>query len=211
MLKYAFAATVSALITTPAVAADLAGPRIEGRVSYDRISLDMAISDGLTTERFSGHDKGPGYGVEAGYDARLGATLVIGAYAGIERSTTKECAYAATERLCARLGRNITAGGRLGMIASPTVLFYAKGGYSNGRLSVDYRDTAFPGDNVDVGVNRDGFHVGLGAEGNVGSKGYIKAEYVRTNYRDAGVRDGANSFGIDSHRDQAVVGLGMRF
>ncbi len=202
LIKYAFAAAV-VLAATPAIAADFNGPRIEGRGSYDRVSL-VVLEDGTTLR-----DDGLGYGIEAGYDAPISAELTLGAYAGIESATTKACVINSTERYCLGLGRNVTGGARIGFAVSPSMLVFAKGGYSNGRLKADYRNTAVPANNVSEGANRDGFHIGFGIEANVGNSAYVKAEYVRTNYKDVSSLE--DEVILKAHRDQGVIGFGVRF
>lgn len=92
---------------------------------------------------------------------------------------------------------------------SPSLLFFTKGGYSNGRIKADCRDTAFPADNVSDGANCNGFHAGFGVEAKVGKAGYVKAEYVRTNYQN--FRHVEEETTLKTNRDQGVVGFGLRF
>ena len=120
MIKFAFAA-VAVLTATPAFAADFKGARVEGRASYDRVSFVLLENGG--PGNITARDSGVGYGVEAGYDAQVGTSLVLGIYAGIENATTKECVTEGSGRSCLRLGRNITGGARLGFALSPSMLF----------------------------------------------------------------------------------------
>ena len=56
-----------------------------------------------------------------------------------------------------------------------------------------------------------GFHFGAGVEAKVSKSAYVRAEYVRTNYDNYAYSDGVDSLSIDGHRDQAVLGFGLRF
>jgi len=170
------------------------GARVEGRVGFDRVVA--TIGDGQSDE--SEGESGVVYGGEAGFDFDLNS-VVVGAYAGIEGSSVKISADGDS----LRAGRNITVGGRIGFLASPTALIYAKGGYSNGQLRLNttalrYRDEL------------DGFHLGAGGEVLFGTNLYGKLEYVYTNYSTGIDRDDFG-FDLDLERHQVVAGLGVRF
>ena len=213
MLKTSFTLLASAtLFAAPAVAADFAGPRAEIRLGFDKTTIDLGYDDGFDTASGSGHDSGFGLGAELGFDAALGSRVRGGVYAGVEGSTTKECSELFGEdEACLRLGRNFTAGARLGVVASPRIMVYAKGGYSNGQLRATYEDFLDSSYNFDEHANRGGFHVGGGVEVAVNASSYVRAEYVRTNYNDYRYDDGFEALTIDSHRDQLFVGFGLRF
>jgi outer membrane immunogenic protein len=194
------AAIAAATIAAPAVAQDSnSGPRIEATVGWDRAVLnvdgDSAATSGVT------------YGGELGYDYQIGTGAIIGAYAGIDGSSVKECVSAGTESACLKLGRNFTAGARLGGRIGARSLAYIKGGYSNGRLRATYTDTAFPADNGRGGENMDGFHVGGGVQVGLRNGFYGKAEYTYTRYTTYDL-DGSD-FRLDRHR--VVAGFGYRF
>ncbi len=188
-IKFVLASVAMLAVATPAMAQDTTegfkgGARIEARGALDhvRVSVD---GDGEGKSGF-------GYGVEAGYDAAL-SSIVVGAYVGIEGSTTKECISDSFAEGCVKAGRNFTAGVRVGGTVGKGLL-YAKGGYSNV-------------DDFDEGRNLDGFHLGAGYEMDISANTYVKAEYVYTNYklnRDLGVN-------VDLERHQGLVGVGFRF
>ncbi|MGH6613797.1 MULTISPECIES: outer membrane beta-barrel protein [Sphingomonas] len=188
-IKFLLASVAMLAVATPAMAQDATeefkgGARVEARVGVDHVRLSF---DGDSVGR-TGFD----YGVEAGYDAALSG-FVVGAYAGIEGSTTKACELGT----CLKAGRNITAGVRVGGVVGKGLL-YAKGGYSNGRLSIE---------DTDLAGNADGFHLGVGYEVNVSANTYVKAEYVYTNYS---VGDIAGD-DLDLQRHQGLIGVGFRF
>lgn len=201
--KFIFASLAALVIATPAMAQEASsdfkgGARVEARVGADDVVLKVSGD--------SGSKVGLAYGVEAGYDYATTSGFVVGAYAGIEGSTTKDCVVDGTETACIKAGRNITAGVRAGGVVAGGLL-YVKGGYSNGRLNVTYRDTAIPANNFSDGGNADGYHIGAGYEMAISANTYAKLEYVFTHYS----TDKASAGGIGLQRHQGVVGFGVRF
>lgn len=200
------------VFATPAAAANFAGPRAEVRGGWDRMTLDLSYDDGVDSFHDSGHKSGFTLGGEVGYDAALSPTLTAGAYAGAEFATTKSCSeVVGDDKACLKMGRNLTLGARLGAKVSPMALLYVKGGYSNGQLKATYRNDIDPTLDFSDHANRGGFHLGLGAEMAVGSQGYVRAEYVRTNYNGEHYSDGSVDVDLDGHRDQVLLGFGLRF
>ncbi|MGY4397286.1 outer membrane immunogenic protein [Sphingomonas sp. UYAg733] len=188
-IKFLLASVAMLAVATPAMAQDTVeefkgGARIEARAVLDHVRLSV--------DNDSAGKTGFGYGVEAGYDGTFSG-FVVGAYAGIEGSTTKAC----DDFDCIKAGRNITVGVRAGSVVGKGLL-YVKGGYSNGRLEIE---------DTDFGANTDGFHLGAGYEVNVSANTYVKAEYVYTNYS---VGDTLGS-DFDLQRHQGLVGVGFRF
>lgn len=171
MRLFAVSALALATLATPAFAQEetssFTGPRAEIVAGWDH-----AGSYGAGTSGFA-------YGGAIGYDAQL-SSAVIGAEAEITGSTTEEDGVSA--------GRDLYAGVRLGYVVAPSTLIYAKGGYTNARVSVD-----------DDGANFDGYRVGGGIEHNFG-RFYGKVEYRYSRYDDA-----------ELNRDQVMAGIGIRF
>jgi outer membrane immunogenic protein len=193
---------------SPALAADFAGPRAEARLGWDRTTMEISYDDGFSSFNTKGHDDGFGLGAEVGYDVKLGTAAVLGAYAGAEWASTKECTEVyGNDEACLKLGRNFTLGARIGATVSPKALLYVKGGYSNGQLKATYEDFADSSYNFSDKANRGGFHLGVGAEMNVTETGYVKLEAVRTNYNDYDNGDEK----LDTRRTQIVAGFGLRF
>ncbi|WP_380873509.1 hypothetical protein ACFB49_41920 [Sphingomonas sp. DBB INV C78] len=179
----------SAVAATPALAQDaanFAGPRVEGVIGWDRVQAN------------GGHDDGVLYGIGAGYDLQSG-NMVYGLEAELTDSDVKACVGAATTadpRLCAKTGRDIYVGGRVGAVVGGSTLLYAKAGYTNARYKVSADDgTVFISD----GSNLDGIRVGAGAEYALSPNTYLKAEYRYSNYEQ----------GLERH--QVVGGFGFRF
>ena len=205
MKKHAFAAAIAvaftaapALAQTDPVAGTMTGPRVEATVGWDHVVLSL---DGN-----SGTKSGVTYGGEIGYDIQLGTGGVVGAYAGIDDSSTRQCISGGTERACIGAGRNFTIGARVGAVLGTRSLIYGKGGYSNGRIDVRYTDSAFPADNFRDRADLDGFHLGAGVEVGLPRGFYGKAEYNYTNYR-----TGNDEFSTDLERHRVVGGVGYRF
>ncbi|HEV7661476.1 MAG TPA: porin family protein [Allosphingosinicella sp.] len=166
------AALLAAASATPAFAQDAApafsGGHIEAIGGYDSISGGGDSQSGLA------------YGIAGGYDFRSGNTVF-----GIEL----EAAESTTEDSGVEAGRDLYAGARIGAVVSPTVLVYAKAGYTNARATVSGLG----------GANFDGIRAGAGVEILLGSNFSIRGEYRYSNYED------------DLSRNQGVIGLGFRF
>jgi outer membrane immunogenic protein len=186
-------AFIAAVIATPAAAqqaSPFSGPRLEGIVGYDTTDVEGENSDGVA------------YGVGVGYDFQSRG-LVIGVEGEASDSTVDECVGDVTligDELCARAGRDLYVGGRVGTALSPNALLYGKAGYTNSRLSLDYEDgTAGTTGDFETGENLDGVRVGGGVELAIGRNAYAKTEYRYSNYEQ----------GFDRH--QVVAGFGFRF
>lgn len=210
--KYVLAAALAAL-ATPALAQDTGstGFRAEVRAGYDNAQLNVDYDDGTDSFDESDGTSGIAYGGEIGFDFDLGG-VVVGPYAGIDFANTDYCSELFGEdELCIEAGRNITAGLRLGAQVSPNALIYAKGGYSNGRVTLAYEDFEGILDNFEESDSLDGFHIGAGAEVGFSGSTYGKLEYVYTNYSSANYQDTDFSAGADLSRHQVLVGFGVRF
>ena len=203
--KFLFASVAALVIATPAMAQDEApefkgGARVEARIGVDDVVLKV--------QGDSGSKVGFSYGGEVGYDYVTNSGFVIGAYAGIDGSTTKDCTdVLGNDELCLKAGRNITAGVRAGGVVRSGLL-YLKGGYSNGRASLTYRSNPTPANNFSESGNLDGWHVGAGYELPISSNTYAKIEYVFTDYS---TNDDDYGFDADLQRHQGLIGFGYRF
>lgn len=186
------AALAATLAATPALAQDRApftGPRVEVLAGGDRV------------QGGGDHDDGILYGAAAGYDFALSNSLRAGIEVEATDSTQKECVSGvirAGDRLCARSGRDLYAGARIGALVGPKTMVYAKAGYTNARFTAAYDSNAATGSYRDS-ANVDGIRLGLGAEHMLGEKAYVKAEYRYSNYKAGG------------ERHQLLAGLGLRF
>jgi outer membrane immunogenic protein len=193
MRKYIVAALLAGSVAAPAFAQDaapLSGFRVEAIGGYETTDIEDEGSDGIT------------YGVGLGYDFQ-GGGAVFGIEAEATKSTIDECVagtVVATDQLCAEFGRDLYVGGRVGAVVGSSTLLYAKAGYTNARIKLDYEDgTAGTVNDFEAGDNLDGVRVGAGAQFGLGANSYVKAEYRYSNYE------------ADFEKHQAVVGLGFRF
>jgi outer membrane immunogenic protein len=201
--KFLFASVAALVIATPAMAQDdsssfKGGARIEARAGVD----DVVMKASGNSESKVGFV----YGTELGYDYATKSGFVIGGYAGIEGATTKDCAVSGSQTACIKAGRNITVGVRAGGVVAGGLL-YAKGGYTNGRVTASLTDTAVPANNASASGNADGWHLGAGYEMSISSHTYAKIEYVYTHYS----VDNTLGSGISLQRHQGLVGFGYRF
>jgi outer membrane immunogenic protein len=91
------------------------------------------------------------------------------------------------------------------------ILLYAKGGYSNMELRLDYEDFEDIIDDFSESENVDGVHAGVGVEIAAGPNVYLKGEYVYTMYNGSEETIDGSVFAADIDRQQASVGVGFRF
>jgi outer membrane immunogenic protein len=201
--KFLFASVAALVVATPAMAQETSstfqgGARIEARAGVD----DVVLKAGGNSESKVGFV----YGTEVGYDYATKSGFVIGAYAGIEGATTKDCFASGTQTFCLKAGRNITAGVRAGGVVAGGLL-YAKGGYTNGRVTASFTDTAVPANNASASGNADGWHAGAGYEMSISAHTFAKIEYVYTHYS----VDNTLGTSVGLQRHQGLVGFGYRF
>lgn len=221
-IRYVAALLAVSAVASPAFAQDgnFSGVRGEVRIGWDSLGADAAFpdpDDADETLTASSDDDGVNYGVELGYDLQLGENFVVGAYGGVDFSQAELCSeIVGDDRGCVEAGRNLTAGLRAGFVLGDSVLVYAKGGYSNGRLRVDYDGDVEDDDNelLELNRNRSGYHFGGGFEVALSRNLYVKADYTYTDYSgftytDPEDEDLTARFGASRH--QALAGVGFRF
>lgn len=163
--------------------------RVNDKSSYD------ASRDGVT------------FGGNIGYDIQRGSTVfgVEGEVTGSTISDRRNNVLNAGDRLRVKAGRDLYVGGRLGFLAGPSTLIYAKAGYTNAQFITDYDSPATtPALSIRQRDNYDGWRLGAGAEFKLTDKVFAKAEYRYSNY-------GSKANGVDPERHQIVTGLGVRF
>ncbi|HEY0028060.1 MAG TPA: porin family protein [Allosphingosinicella sp.] len=195
MRKYIIAALFAATAASPAfaqtadtAATNLGGFRIEGLVGYETTDIEDEGTDGLT------------YGVGVGYDVQSGRT-VFGVEAEAMESEIGECVNGVNvtgDTLCAKAGRDLYVGGRVGAAVGSNALVYAKAGYTNTRFEASYQASA-TATQVSTNEDLDGVRVGGGVQFGLGPNLYAKAEYRYSNYEQ----------GFDKH--QGLVGVGFKF
>jgi outer membrane immunogenic protein len=232
-MKYSLmlAAAVAGVLAAPAYAQDLSGFRVEARGGWEQVGAKATIpnpdddtdEDGDEFLTASDNDSGISYGLEIGYDAQIGSSFVLGAYAGADFADSDICGEVLADDLaCAGLGRTFTVGARAGVPIGERSLIYIKGGYSNGKLDASYdadvtdNDDDTPGAIAKFDQTLDGYHVGAGFELGVTEKAYVKLEYVYTDYGSQSwlLGDDAEAdptLKIGSDRHQVLAGVGLRF
>lgn len=171
---YVLALGAAAMLASPAMAQGSAfsGAYLGVTGGFDSLRADM---DGDSES-----ESGVVYGAVAGYDYSLGR-VVVGleaevAGSGIKFTNQDPLDPAVTASL--KAGRDIYVGARVGTQLFSNALLYAKAGYTNAKLTLNYDD------GVDVEVSRgklDGFRLGTGVEYNFGRFG-LRGEYRYSHY-----------------------------
>ncbi len=218
MRKLVLAALAASVFSVPAFAQDgdgaaFTGPRVGVIGGFDTIRPGSTEDSDL-----DGDDQnvdGFLYGVELGYDFSIG-NAVVGVEGELSDSTGKVTTNSTDPDFFGfgevGTGRDIYVGVRAGILASPTTLIYAKGGYTNARLNVLASDgTTELNENFEL----DGWRIGAGVEKAIGTNTFAKLEYRYSNYSSANFEfdNGAvtDNFDIDTDRHQIVAGVGFRF
>ncbi len=224
MRKTILAALVATTFAAPAFAQE-AGPftgfRVEGIAGYGQLGTGEDPDEGVENDDQGDESiEGAVFGVGAGYDFNLGG-FVAGVEGEFTESTGKQRSgetinginFAST----IETGRDLYVGGRIGFLAAPTTLVYAKGGYTNTSI-----ESATEGGNerFELDSNVDGYRIGAGIEQLFGPNAFGKIEYRYSNYTNL---DFSDDFDIDDFRSedfdteidldrhQVVVGVGFRF
>ena len=144
------------------------------------------------------------YGGQIGYDIQNG-NVVFGIEGEVTGATTGKCytynytVPVSTVRDCLHAGRDLYAGGKVGVVLGEATLLYGKAGYTNARFQADYSYTGAPPYAFKGDVTLDGLRVGAGIERVIGANLRLIAEYRYSNYEG------------NFSRHQGVVGLGFRF
>lgn len=181
----------------------LQGLRVEALVGYDRLEGNYYEDD---TKYYDGYD-GIGFGGEIGYDVAVSAKVLLGAYAGIGKSTQKQCdEIFGNDELCQEAGVAQYAGVRVGFPIGARSVAYLRGGYSHAKLKLDY-DAVGTSADFSTDENYSGYHIGAGAEYGIGGRAYLKGDVAVTQYStNKTLYDGVNF-----ERVQATAGIGFRF
>lgn len=225
------AAAAAGLLATPALAQDVSGFRVEGRIVWDQVGTDATLPNPDEDEEVDGdeffaasdEDSASAFGVELGYDAQIGSSFVLGGYVGADLSDADLCDELIEDDLaCTSLKRTFTVGARAGVVLGDSSLLYVKGGYSNGRFKASYdadvtdNDDDEPGEIERFSGSEDGYHIGGGVELGLTESLYAKLEYVYTDYGSRTYRlDGMDAddpaLKASSDRHQVIAGIGLRF
>lgn len=202
-MKKHIAAAALTLIASPALAQEATtatGIKAGVVVGYDSTNLSYYDVD---------ESKGGFlYGATLGYDYDAGP-VVVGVEAEITGATTKQSydnLLLAGDRWKLSAGRDLYVGARLGVHVTPTVLLYAKGGYTNARadLSIHY-----DGEKYGEHDNLDGFRIGAGAEVAVTQSTFARIEYRYSDYGNYRYDEVESRIGLSRH--QVALTSGFRF
>jgi opacity protein-like surface antigen len=224
-MKTIFAALplVAALaVATPAFAQDATPSaernfniRAELNFGYDEVRTEY-VTQNFAQKRDIGMS-GFASGAEVGADARLGGALTVGAYAALTMSQVDDCRgnyFGTGDEFCFDAGTAVRAGGRVGLLAGDNGVIYLKGGLSRAKLRASYRTVPTPTVpstlRFDGSDTAKGWHLGGGAELDMGRSTYIKAEYNWEKYGRLlkGVTPGADR--LDPSRHLILFGFGVR-
>jgi len=186
------AAALTALVATPASAADFVGPRAEVTVGLDRLNFDLNAYG--TDDKVRA--KGVTLGGTVGYDAALGGGLIAGVEAGVSWSNADRTFTDGTDTVSFDARRDFDLSARLGAQVGSRTLLYGKAGYTNLRVGTD---SNIAGVSVADAANLDGYRLGLGVEQGIGTRTYIKGEYRYSNYE------------ADVSKNEVLAGVGIRF
>lgn len=206
MRYYVIAAAAATFFVAPAMAQNAApftGPRVEGLIGQDSVSVVGAANKGLL------------YGVGAGYDFRVGGA-VLGIEGEYTNSEADECRAITGAKFCTEIGRDYYLGVRAGAQIGSNSLLYVKAGYTNSRLETDY-STDTIGEEVSRRFTLGGYRIGAGGEYAISPAAYLKAEYRYSRYEQDDQIVGGNALAPyilpGSHRtkQQLVAGFGFRF
>lgn len=207
MKKVIIAALATCCISVPAYAQDdagLGGFKVGVVAGYD--STKVTIKD--EGESDSGSKGGFLYGLTAGYDYSLGKMLV-GIETEISDSTMKVKDDDDDESTKASISasRDLYVGARFGVAVSPSVLLYAKAGYTNTRLKSRFEDDT---DTYKGKLKLDGYRLGAGAE-LVKGRTFGRIEYRYSDYGKITDNDPDFEASTSVSRHQVAVTGGIRF
>ncbi|QZD86054.1 outer membrane protein [Qipengyuania psychrotolerans] len=213
-------ATSVAALSAPAMAQDatdgaFTGPRVEAIVGYDVSKAGSSIDDDTNDDNDQSIE-GINYGIGVGYDINAGGIVL-----GLEGEYTDSSADVDYDQADPELfglgdvnaGRDLYVGARVGVLAAPDLLVYAKGGYTNARYNLN---GSFDGEEYRAKIDTDGFRVGAGVEYALDTNTFAKVEYRYSNYSSAELdfendRTDVEIGEIDTDRHQVMVGFGYRF
>ena len=216
MRPFIVAALLAGTIAAPAVAqvdAAFTGPRVGAIAGYGQLGSGEDPEQGIENDFGDQSIEGLTYGVDGGFDFSIGG-LVAGVEGEFSESTGKQdfdesIALPFSGRI--ETGRDLYVGGRLGFLARPQTLLYAKAGYTNTSIESAFEDAD---ERFEFDTNIDGYRIGAGVEQLFGDRFYGKLEYRYSNYSKLDFSDDDDQdfqTEIDLDRHQVVAGLGIRF
>lgn len=186
----AVAAGCAALVACSAAQAQdtsFRGFRVEAKAGADRF---MAHGH---------HDDNGVYGGAAGWDGLIGERIVVGPEVSYLATTGVNCEPGGVNgRVCTRSREELGIAVRAGVLVTPKLLVYGKGGFAQDRQR-RFLNTAAGATVYNDRYRTDGFQVGGGLEYTVGQRFYVSGEYRYANYY------------THTSRNQLLGGVGIRF
>lgn len=209
-----FIASGAAVVAFPALAQEVdstfTGPRVEAIIGYDITKAGSSIGDDSANSNNESID-GLLYGIGAGFDFAAGG-VVLGVEGEYAESTAKTKFDEDFGFGNVKAGRDLYVGGRVGLLAAPSTLVYAKAGYTNARFDVLASDGTTE---LRTDIDTDGYRLGAGVEQAINENTFAKLEYRYSNYKkgEFGFPNGLESdrFDIDLDRHQIAASVGLRF
>lgn len=185
------ATAANAQDTTSSNGTSFRGIRVEANVGGDRFQ-----SEGVHNDKF-------GFGGTIGFDGQIGDRIVIGAEGNYWRANdwTENCTANSGGTFCHKSSDEYGAAVRAGVLATPQLLIFAKGGYVNNEQR---RRLDTPTGGFYETFNTSGYQVGGGVEYSLTGEQtrmpvYANVQYVYSQY--------------DNHssRQRVMAGVGVRF
>lgn len=197
---YALAVTATLAAALPETALARGEARVEAQVGWDQLGQGTnAPKNPLGDTKANGVT----YGGNIGYDVPVAPRVSLGVDAAVSGTTSGMDNYGGTTVF--KVGRDIYAGARVTLHATPNLRVYAKVGYANARFTSNqgaHPDASHGGHTVfdsDYVRNNDGVRAGVGLQYTLIGPVYALAEYRYTHYSE------------QISRNQVVTGVGLRF
>jgi outer membrane immunogenic protein len=148
------------------------------------------------------------YGVQGGFDARLGkSNIVIGILASIDwTNADKHLSIGSTTVGDTEIDHVWAAGGRAGLLLSPSVLLYASGGYAQAKMKTDL------GSGTDDKAK--GYFVGAGVEAMLASGWSTRLDYRFVDLGNDTIKWATQSTAVadvDKNMHQIRLGISYKF
>lgn len=178
------------------------GARAELHGGFDHVSHRSFFSPSDST---FGPVEGGVFGLGLGYDAKIHGRIFAGIEGNIDFATGSRCQVnplilaPGIFESCLSPERDLSANARLGVnLGTGRTRIYGLVGYTNLELNSSFQINRGPATSL-RSDNRDGVRVGAGLEYDLSDRFYGKIEYRFSDY------------GSDINRNQAIVGIGIRF
>ena len=205
-----FAGMAAAFAATQASAAEpFSGPYVgvQGGWQQDKVRATVRDTTGTTTGRET--SSGFAYGAQLGYDFKVSDQFVLGAEAFLTGDTDKmRWAVGPGSTVSFDGGRSCGRAARAGVLAGPSTLVYAKGGWENGRFTVAATDTT---GTERFSSNRDGWTLGAGVEHPMAENVSARVENRYTKFNSFGNDDVSSDGSVRINRNRIMAGVNYRF